>query len=360
MEHQDDSGAHSFHLTPRRIANVAQQSTPELANAEVRERQEQTIAEAFANDGFFVLRQSLDSDALLPFRDFADSYFERCFRDLYDHGHISTPSHRYRETLPGGQGVRDEVTDTSRNQGNFVYTLQKGVSNGFREIVMRSPGRYELSLLQFLREHNEDKNSNEEISIVHRLDENLQRLVEPMKSLLPRLVGPGYTRYDELKLCHLSLLIATHGSSDQSWHADGGHASVSEHLPCHVFNVFFPLQDTPRELGPTELRPSSQFLTRNLGPMMLAARCRKTLRPPVWPELALGDAIFLDYRVLHRGRANRSGGRFPAGNRNYLVLTYSEPWFEDVLNFPKRSLYGPNEDDREPNAGTECNKHQTR
>jgi ectoine hydroxylase-related dioxygenase (phytanoyl-CoA dioxygenase family) len=67
---------------------------------------------------------------------------------------------------------------------------------------------------------------------------------------------------------------------------------------------------------------------------MLVAKCRKTLQAPVWPSLSLGDLLIFDYRILHRGRANRSNQR-----RNYLVLTYAEPWFQDVLNFPKRSMY---------------------
>jgi len=353
MQQQNgNNDPHSFSL-PFSNRKVDKKSTSPIVRSEALKDREEKIAEAFANDGFFVLRQSFDVNVLLPFRDFANTYFAQCFRDLHDHGHVPVPSHRQREPLPIDPVANKEdiVTDGSKkkNRRNYTYTLQQGVPNGFREIVMRSPGRYELSLLH-LDWMCEDENINQKktSSSLHRLEENILLLVEPMKSLLPRLVGPDYTRWDELKLCHLSLLIATPGSSDQSWHADGGHVNVSKHLPCHCFNVFFPLQDTPKELGPTEIRASSQFLTRNLGPMMLAAKCRKTLRSPVWPELAFGDAIVLDYRVLHRGRANRSDDdaisknnneKFPARNRNYLVLSYSEPWFEDILNFPKRSLY---------------------
>jgi ectoine hydroxylase-related dioxygenase (phytanoyl-CoA dioxygenase family) len=38
--------------------------------------------------------------------------------------------------------------------------------------------------------------------------------------------------------------------------------------------------------------------------MMLAA-CRKTLRRPVAP-IATGDVLIFDYRVLHRGLANKT------------------------------------------------------
>eukprot|EP00536_Pseudo-nitzschia_multiseries_P014707 jgi/Psemu1/215686/e_gw1.756.26.1 len=342
MPRDDDDGTnankdpHSFRLPTQRrngavgsaLLSSGDVSSSSEEAASVNE-QETIIAEAFAHDGFFVLRELFDAKTLLPFRGFADAYFLQCFRDLHECGHVPVPSYRHRRE----EDAEVDVDDTETNAPQ--YTLQKGVPNGFREIVMRSPGRYELSL-----------HHHRELWDAHRLDKTLAAVIQPLSSLLPRLVGPTCTVYDDLKLCHLSLLIATPGSSDQSWHADGGHLSLSEHLPCHCFNVFVPLQDTSHELGPTEVRPSSHFLTRNLGPMMLAARCRKTLRAPVWPELAVGDAIVLDYRVLHRGRANRSGGSssgssitLPATNRNYLVLSYSEPWFDDVLNFPKRSLY---------------------
>ena len=142
----------------------------------------------------------------------------------------------------------------------------------------------------------------------------------------------------KLKLIHLSLLVATPGSSDQSWHADGGHTSLDQHSPCHCFNVFLPLQDTPHSMGPTEIRPASHYLTRghSLAKNMLVAKCRKTLIPPVWPSLYQGDVLIFDYRILHRGRANITRLQ----NRNYLVFTYAQPWFHDVLNFPKHpSIY---------------------
>jgi ectoine hydroxylase-related dioxygenase (phytanoyl-CoA dioxygenase family) len=68
--------------------------------------------------------------------------------------------------------------------------------------------------------------------------------------------------------------------------------------------------------------------------MMLAARARKTLRTPAAPELQVGDVLLFDYRVLHRGKANR-----PNTNRSILVLTFSKPWYKDICNFPNRSMF---------------------
>ena len=111
---------------------------------------------------------------------------------------------------------------------------------------------------------------------------------------------------NEYYLCNFSLLISTPGSPTQSWHADGGHTSLTTHLPCHVFNVFIPLIDVPLSMGPTEFRPGSHVYTRDLTRMMLLAKIKKRLRKTVVPELKCGEALLFDYRILHRGRANLS------------------------------------------------------
>ena len=171
-------------------------------------------------------------------------------------------------------------------------------------------------------------------------------------------------------ICNLSLLKATPGCPTQSWHADGGHTSLTKHEHCHVFNVFIPLVDVPLSMGPTELRPGTHYHTRNLASMMLLAKARKTLRSPVTPELQMGDALMFDYRILHRGRANmsdvvtqdsttdsddgndvvkestlteeeeRSADEDDCGrHRPVLVITFARRWFVDVCNFPKRSIF---------------------
>jgi hypothetical protein len=281
------------------------------------------VVRAFENDGFVILSQLVPNDLLREWQDFSEDYFQRCFRILHQMGHTSAPVHQVPSS--NSQEVSSETHE---------YVLGLGATNGFREVVMRSPGRYELSLLN-LEPHEIEKVSNTPISIP-----DTGSILETLKPLLPRLLGKkddsSTSSTASMKLCHLSLLVATPGSTDQGWHADGGHISVLEHLPCHCFNIFIPLHDIPLKMGPTEFRPGGHFLTRNLAPMMLAAKCRKTLRSPVWPPLKLGDVSLFDYRVLHRGRANKT-----LQNRHVLVLTFCEPWFEDILNFPKRSMLVP-------------------
>lgn len=269
------------------------------------------VAKEFHDDGYVVLSKAMETNALGEWREFGEKYFQQCFEILHQMGHIRAQNHQI----------------VSEETGSRDYTLGLSAKHGFREIVMRSPGRYELSLL------NLDFNRFRELTSANCLKiPDTSLIFSFLEPLLPKLLGPK----DSIRLCHLSLLVATPDSVDQGWHADGGHVSLHEHLPCHCFNVFIPLQDIPLEMGPTEFRPGSHFLTRNLGPMMLAARCRKTLRPPVWSALSMGDVVVFDYRVLHRGRANNTDK-----NRFVLVCTFCHSWFEDVLNFPKRSMMDP-------------------
>lgn len=275
------------------------------------------IAQSFSKEGFCILSQVLDNPvevaALKEWQEFGKNYFEHSFKTLYQNGYTSAPTHR----VP---------LDKSKDSNGGKYVLGLGAKHGFREIVMRSPGRYELSLLHC---------PQDEIP-------SISCFLKPLESLLGKLLCSTNTYSScsdkDLKLCHLSLLVATPGSSEQKWHADGSHVSISEHLPCHCYNVFIPLQDVPLQLGPTEFRPQGHFLTRNLGPMLLTAKCRKTLRPPVCFPWTMRDVVLFDYRILHRGKANNQNY-----NRMVLVMTFSEPWFKDILNFPKRSMLEPNQ-----------------
>jgi hypothetical protein len=255
---------------------------------------------AFNKDGFVRLNGILPTSAITDLHRFSQDRFHRVFERLHENGHTLFPTH-YR--LDAETGERE-------------YALGQGVKYGFREIVMRSPGRYEISLLYA----------------------TAPDCLESLKQILSPIVPPllEATGWNEVSICNLSLVISTPGASQQGWHADGGHVNLQKHLPCHVMNVFVPLHDLTHAMGPTEIRPGTHYHTRNLAPMMLAAACRKTLRRPVAPILAAGDVLMFDYRVLHRGLANKT-----MQNRSFLVLTVAKPWFKDILNFPKRSLDDP-------------------
>lgn len=269
-----------------------------------------SLSEQFAKDGYVYLRQAIpvNDDCLKDWSQLFTELWSVLFQRLFERGHISSPTDSY---LDNGTEKR-------------IYTLGLGIKHGFRQVVMRSPGRYELSLLNHPEWFFDEKNGKD--------------LLEKLKVQLGPIVLPILDKdsWDDVNITNLSFVVSTPGAPSQGWHADGGHVALDVHKPCHCLNVFVPLQDMPSaEWGPTEIRPESHYYTRNLAPMLLAAKARKQLRPTVAPLLQLGDVLAFDYRVLHRGLANTTQD----GLRAILVLTVSEVWFQDRLNFPKRSMY---------------------
>ncbi|GAX12664.1 hypothetical protein FisN_13Lh136 [Fistulifera solaris] len=250
------------------------------------------VQERFSADGYVWEKQVVPACVIESWKDFTTVVVEQIFAAL----------HKRRDVL------ESDKTDI----------MKVGIKHGFREIVMRSPGRYEITL----------KESSKFLQI-----SNMPSLQE-LQSFLPFV--PAFlnaTSWDDVQICHVSLVLALPGSKEQSWHADGGHVDLQHHQPCHCLNIFIPLLDLTSDLGPTELRPGTHLHTRNLVPLMLAAKARKTLQAPTTPLLQCGDVLVFDYRILHRGLANVS-----QQNRPILVLTVAQAWFKDVLNFPARSL----------------------
>ena len=140
--------------------------------------------------------------------------------------------------------------------------------------VMRSFGRYELTLLD---------SRNNDIP-------DVSRIVNKLEPFIPKLLGGNYKSMLPLKLSSLSIQVTTPGSPEElSMHADGGHASLQQHLPAYATNVVIPLHD--EDIGSTEFRPESHFA------MTLAAKCRGELRVPISPPLRKGSIICFDYRM---------------------------------------------------------------
>jgi len=190
--------------------------------------------------------------------------------------------------------------------------LEQGTKGGFAEIVQRSEGRYEMN---------------------YRMEEGI--FLDPafidnkwLKEFVANVLG------SEWELNRRSLLISFPGAKGQQWHVDGDHRTSSSHSPAHAINAFVALGDITLDMGPTELRPASHFLSRKLFKFMMLARARKQLHAPVQPVAASGDAVIFDYRTLHRGTANESDKP-----RAMLELVFFKKGYTDLLNFPKRSVF---------------------
>ena len=143
-----------------------------------------------------------------------------------------------------------------------------GLKQGYDEIVQRQEGRYEVpyKMKDIFREISE---SSQLLDIIHAL------------------LGP------EVIVANESLIISMPGTTEQAWHADGPHMSVSEHLPVHCLNVFIPLVDVTLDVGPTEFRPASHYMTRDLKNMFLRAALKKELLPNEKPLMKKGSALLV-------------------------------------------------------------------
>lgn len=108
---------------------------------------------------------------------------------------------------------------------------------GFREIVMRSPGRYEIAL-----QREEDQQQQQQQQAAGKI----YSVVQQSLPFLPDLLGPHSSSssstttmtWDDVILQGLSIIVSTTGATDQAWHADGSHMSIHHHLPCHCLNIF--------------------------------------------------------------------------------------------------------------------------
>lgn len=116
---------------------------------------------------------------------------------------------------------------------------------------------------------------------------------EQLKATVASILGCS-----DYVVANRSLVISMPGCSDQAWHSDGPHMSATEDLPCHCFNVFIPLVDVTEENGPTEIRPESQFYTRDLAKSMLLARIKKTLKPVVGPNVLKGSILLVSNFII--------------------------------------------------------------
>ena len=97
-------------------------------------------------------------------------------------------------------------------------------------------------------------------------------------------------------------------------------------LPPFAITVAVPLIDLTEETGTTRLYPGTQRAERG-------EDGKPTHLPePVTPLIARGGCMLVDYRLWHRGTANRSQVVRPI-----LYLIYARPWFTDFRNFKRHA-----------------------
>lgn len=295
----------------------------------------QSTRDQFNRDGYVVLKDFFDGSAtkLLKedWHEFSNLYWDRIFQALHSKGHISQPNHV----------MNDE------------YMSGKLRSPGYKEIVHRYPGRYELSLSEASLSSKEDEEIGDDkddarSQLIHDMP-SLQPIIDQLEPIVLSILEqhPNYstTANDDkdggkkYNLIH-SMIISTPGSYSQKFHVDTTHIN-DEHWPSHIFNVFIPLVDiTTSDLGPTEIIPKSHIESRILYSDKYTPsrkqQAHRNLKSPVGPLMNVGDVLMFDFRTMHRGLANIDERNI---NRPMLVLAFSLPNFQDKANWPGPSIF---------------------
>jgi ectoine hydroxylase-related dioxygenase (phytanoyl-CoA dioxygenase family) len=301
------------------------------------------VADAFHRDGFVVLRDVLSEAFVRAARERAERNFAECRATIASKGlHFG---------LHAKNGFKEIV---ERNPGRFEvpYRMDEQLDNPFADRAELLDNPRLIAVMDAILGNNAPSSAAGEGKGGAKDQEEGAPSVSSSSSSSSSCNGSGGGGGDwsgggmaeptnnGWRLLGRSVVMSLPGAAEQQWHVDGAHVDVATHRPCHVLNVFFPLVDITPENGPTEVRPGSHYLSRDLAKMMLLAKLRKTLRAPLSPLVPAGSALVFDYRTLHRGRANTTASE----SRPVLVLTFAKSWFRDLYNFPKRSMMAAKEE----------------
>ncbi len=172
--------------------------------------------------------------------------------------------------------------------------LQQELAIGFTQFKLRAEGRYDMQV--------------PELEAMPCFGAEA-----PWLPLVQAILG------SDAKRIHLGVMLSLPGSAVQNWHSDGDHLSETVLHPPHCLNVFVPLVDMEEILGPTELLPASHLDWAGAG-------------PAVKPCPRAGECLLFDYRLKHRGLANRSQKGIL---RPMVYITYAKPFYSDTANFSK-------------------------
>lgn len=153
-------------------------------------------------------------------------------------------------------------------------------------------------------------------------------LLDPNLLTHPLLMGIlGKLLQTTFLIDNVSCVTALPGAVDQHDHRDYPalffeQAGLSAALPPFAITVAIPLIDLDPLTGTTMLFPGSMGLTKD------ADGALPVFAEEVVPFVKRGDCFLMDYRLWHRGLANRS-----EFDRPILYIVYTREWFTDIVNF---------------------------
>ncbi|HIG60191.1 MAG TPA: hypothetical protein EYQ22_04795 [Gammaproteobacteria bacterium] len=194
-----------------------------------------------------------------------------------------------------------------------------GSRAGYREIVQRSPGRWDIPI------------TSDQFAIDH------QQM--PWWTFITDILG------QDAEHAFSGVVSSEPVSPEQHWHIDSPH-EATEHLPAHAINVLIALTDLPLVMGPTELARGSHVLSNHLAnptlvsdqlvyqhagtsPVLLVNGACEAEPEYCSSAMSAGSGLIFDDRILHRGMANLSANTrhvayFSYRRKGYLPYTHFE------------------------------------
>lgn len=136
----------------------------------------------------------------------------------------------------------------------------------------------------------------------------------PVVAAIRKLIGSNVV------ISGLSVVISEPGAPDQNCHRDHPwlfETPIDRLLPAYGIKLAVPMIAISGDNGVTRVWPKSH---RHYDDDIEKLICAE-------PELEIGDAMMMDYRIYHQGLANQSDDERPI-----LFMRYVRPWFKDVVN----------------------------
>lgn len=214
--------------------------------------------------------------------------------------------------------VAQKKTDELR-EALGTRTIGIGSAAGYREIVQRSPGRWDVPIApeQF----------------------GCDEKTLPWWPLVAGVLG------DDAEHTFSGVVSSEPGSPAQYWHIDSPHVATG-HRAAHAINVLVALHDVPLAMGPTECARGSHRLTNHFNNTRLVVNELVYQHAGTSPELLVngdnqgvpqrcsnpvtaGSCLVFDDRLLHRGLANCSDATrymayFSYRRKGYCANTHFE------------------------------------
>ena len=181
------------------------------------------------------------------------AFEEKAAASILEHGFVVLPDLLSLESLSQlKQPLLENTEATFAVLDSKRCPLQVGSRLGFEEVVLRSPGRYDIPV---------PPRDAVPKAVQRTLEAITLRAIVPPADVAVASGGAGVP--PTLTQAFAGLLRAQPGSPRQEWHADSAHLAAHHARP-HLLNVLVALCDVPPASGPTELLPGSHTLTNHL------------------------------------------------------------------------------------------------